>query len=283
MGEIQKGVREFLSRNYTADIDLMDPALAKGRNTNAGLTKYAPPSVLTGNPYQLMKRRCIGVFGINPKCHGLEGERAEKDVLISKSQIDAHDFTAYEVSRASYFDSPDPPYNRDHFDRLIERIQVGLLGYKQRNIRDFGQQAFMLDLLPWWSTDVSAVDPKKCRLALAPLAAWKGLIDIFVKELQPLLLVINGASYLEWAEELLETKFTRFSFHSWQKHGRPHYLYGYYGEHPTGIPILMHAQVNYQRGPQSQQQYDKMVSAYQDQSGIDFEQLRESVLRPSLH
>lgn len=282
MTRLSSAIRSFLGRPYRLDIDELDLALAERGRGSAGLTKYAPPSVLTGNPYALERGRCIGIFGINPHCLGLEDVRADRDVLISRAQIDAGRMEDYEATRANFFELGDPQYNAEHFNRLIERIQVGLLGYDERAVRDFGAQAFMLDLLPWWSSNVAAIDPKRCTLSLEPLSAWKELLDVFVDELQPRLILVNGSSFAQWAGHLFGAKFTRFVYREWRSEsGRCCRLHALHGRHRNGTPILMHGQVNYQAGPQSQANYDALIRCWEREAKIDARALLAGVLRPS--
>lgn len=275
--ELQRAIVEFLGRPYASDVEQLNRGLAKSGKDSAGLTRNVPPSVLTGDPLSLQTGKCLGVFGINPRCHGIDGERPGHDVNTSKRLIDFGKYDAYIKRRASYFDAGDPQYYSGYFDRLIQLIQTGMLDYENRVIPDFGAQAFKLDLLPWWSENTRDLREKGCGVHLEPLKAWMGLVDQFIRSLEPVAIVVNSSGLRGWSEALFQTNFNRFNYHEGERSN----LYAYWGTHPSGTPVLLHGPVYQASGPQTAERYVQMLKQWQVDSGVNWRELANKILKPS--
>lgn len=275
--DLKAAISDFLSRSYADDVDELNFALAKRARLSAGLTPSVPPSVLTGDPLSLTPGQCLGVFGINPRCHGVDGQRPDHDVNVAKRLIDKGDLGGYFILRSSYFVDGDPQYYGGYFDRLIKLIQKGFLEYDRAIVRDFGQQAFKLDLLPWWSANTSDLRTSACSLQLEQFAAWKRLVDQFITTLRPVAIFVNSSGMRNWCEELFETDFERFVYHRGPKSA----LHAYAGTHPTGTPVLLHGPVYQASGPQTVERFRQMLDRWEEECGVNWRARANDVLKPS--
>lgn len=240
-------ISEFWQRPYRADVALLDHALATRNETSARL-EPVPPSILTGNPYNLQPGKCIAVVGLNPKWRGYTQE-----IQISEEEHRRRDFTAYERRRLNYFNPNSPEFYGGHFTKLQNRLSETLIRAEPASV--FVAHAFIVDLLPWWSNDTKYIDQQKATLAIEPLRAWKSVLNAFLAELQPAMIVMNGCGMRDLTEVLLEVRLASFVFEDGGKESTA------YCGHRHGVPVLAHRQLSAPGSP-GKQAYASMVSAW---------------------
>lgn len=251
MEVLRHSVRMFLARDYKRDVDILNRKLARERQPSAGFVS-APPSVLTGNAYSLTPGKCIGVLGLNPMWHSRAQEEADRTVAeLAAGRIDL-----YESRRANFFSDDSEEYNPHHFSRLGNRLRNSPLGISAASARDvFRHHAFVTDLLPWWSTNIEAIDPAKLSLDIEPLAAWQDVLMRFLSALRPTLLIVHGSAFRTFAELLLDTELCEFRYtgnrRAWSGTSRA-----------SGIPVLMHGQATAIWGPQTDALYQDLISTW---------------------
>lgn len=253
MEQLRQCVREFLRRDYENDVEVLNRALARDGKATAGFVS-APPSVLTGDPYSLSPGNCIGVTGLNPMWHADAQREADRTI----AELNEDRMTAYESRRARFFDDGSEEYNPHHFSRLGNRLRNAGLDIPAATPRDvFRNHAFVTDLLPWWSTNIDAIDPRKLSTAIEPLAAWHTVLTYFLRELRPSLLIVHGSAFRRLAETLLDVELQEFRYagnrRAWAGTNRTH-----------EIPVLMHGQVTAIRGPQSDTVYQNLISTWRN-------------------
>jgi len=85
-----EAVESFWLRPFENDVHLLNISLAKAGRC-AGIELF-PPSVLTGDPFQLPEGNCLLVLGMNPKWQGNKAAFLKYDLTPAKSAYEERNF-----------------------------------------------------------------------------------------------------------------------------------------------------------------------------------------------
>jgi hypothetical protein len=217
VGPLEVALRSFHGRNWREDIGQLNKQLCRPGAPDAGL-QLSPPSIITGDPFELKSGACILVLGINP---GWPRKHTRQRVDCFPAQRAWElGFDAYREHRRGYFActaghagktrNADVRYNGHHFSRLGNAIAGGLgvarpgwdVGPTARWL--FRERAAIFDLLPYWSTDTQNMDLSRMDAdSQSCVAAWKQVIDAFIEEKAPVAIIVNSSGQRMLVEKML--------------------------------------------------------------------------------
>lgn len=199
--ELLEAVTDFLSRDWRADVERLNPQLAND-GISANLVDEIPPTPWAGDPNAKSIGNCAIVIGINPKWKGWDSRWAEVEYSPSLKLIDRFvkdgDQSAlddYLDMRANYFHSDQ--YYGQHFtaygNRLAESFRPDLIG-KPREL--WHQWAMIMDVVPWFSVK-NQMSPAAVSAAIThdpALLSYHRIIHQLVLDLRPSVLIVNGTT-----------------------------------------------------------------------------------------
>lgn len=244
--DLKDRIRKFWLRDFERDVSDLNRELRKPRKDRAGF-ESVPPSVLTGDLFNLKPGECLLILGMNPKWRagGMEAEWAKRDIIPAINLHKEGDFKAYSAARAEYFTVNNGAYHGRHFTRLGNLLAPHFFGGQADSAIDFmNRHAAVMDLLPWWSTNIENIDPNKLCVPLEPLMEWRGVIEAAIETLRPSLIIVHGLGFRQYAEAMLDTELHEFE---WGKTNTGNRVRGYFGERSYGQRVLAHALVTEDR------------------------------------
>lgn len=246
----KEAVRGFWLRDWRADVELLDRALARSGAPGAGLV-CEPPSLLTGDPFQIAIGEGLLVLGLNPKWQGDDATFQRCDAGPARAAREREDFSVYCAQRAAYFDPDSRASYGRYFTRLGAALAAGFFdtSVPSRNAaadarRFLRHHVAKLDLLPWWSARTAAIDDARVTVALEPIAAWAEIIRLAADTLRPRAIVVNGSGWRRLVGEVFDIDLSLRTV----KAASDKLISAYFGRYGD-TPVLVHAQLNSRSGP----------------------------------
>jgi hypothetical protein len=215
---LEAALREFHARDWREDVNLLNRQLARANAPNAGLQE-SPPSILTGDPFELKPNACILIIGINPSWPSSAKQQA---VDVRPAEVFwGRGFDAYRSHRRTYFEEAAGPhgktrnrdhrYNGRHFSKLGNFIAHALrvserswdAGPNARHL--FRTRAAVFDLLPYWSKDAKQFDLSRIDASRQHCVRdWYNVINAFIAQKRPKAIIVNNCGQRHLIETVLK-------------------------------------------------------------------------------
>ena len=259
-------VRDFMSRDYSADVAELNQIIRKRRSPSAMLRPEMPPIPFTGNPWSKEPGNCTVLFSINPKWHEPGTDQFEREFRKSISLVDKYRsgvesaFDEYLKLRANYFSSG-MAYGK-HFTYLENRFRENWYGVPDV----WSRHVLCMDCLPWFSDNTNDIDNENLRDAYGAhdaLLAYKTIIEEVISMTRPSRIQINGKTTRVAFEEIFGGDPLQ-KFPKWGMHAGEVTIAG------AEIPVLAHNFGKSVWGPNSKDDWSEMASVWKNWLGSEY-------------
>ena len=236
-------IRELMSRDYRADVRRLNELL--NIRCDAGLEEI-PPKPYTGDIDSMERGNCICLIGINPqfpapsreKPHRLEiGPTKETIARFHSGEEGA--YQEFTNSRLDYFRGD--MANWVHYGKLAEGYAESFFPDKDHK-SVWQENAFAIDILPYWSTDTSKISESRHRNNIdkdPALVLHQAMISRLIEATQPCMIHVNGME----AGNPVNTRYCSSSLKKWKGHGMDkNLMFGHASFGATVVPVMTHNQ-----------------------------------------
>jgi hypothetical protein len=239
---------QFLRRDFHKDVEQLNQTISKGKNSSAGLADR-PPTIFSGNPFELKVADCIAFIGINPRFQEdrwSKVEYPEIDRCVSAIQLQkTRALEEFLSIRGEYFKPDSQFYYRPYFERIGKLLSSMWFKAAPSARAVFKNYIFKSDCLPWLSTDATLLDfGKLTELENPAVVLHQRLLRNFILQLRPRWIQINGVGARDYVSKTFDVALHERIICD----GKITYYHGYSNisnsSHSLRCPLFAHPFVN---------------------------------------